>query len=146
LAYFEFRYKGYYRELAKIKNVRLVPIEANSHELIINSQAVCTVNGTAGMEACLRLKPTLLFGYISYQDYPGVFKVKNVTACREAIEKIVSGFKVDRQQIINYLFSLDKITYHLNIHESIKSPAEISEEDMAERIFSIIEREAELAI
>ncbi|MBI4779463.1 hypothetical protein HY797_03360, partial [Candidatus Falkowbacteria bacterium] len=61
LAYFDFRYKGYYEEIFKIKNVRIMPIGTNSHKLIVNSQAVATVSGTAGMEALWRLKPVLLF-------------------------------------------------------------------------------------
>lgn len=133
LAYCDFRYKGYYEEIAKIKNVKLIPIKVNSHKLIVKSQAVCTISGTAGIEAFLRLKPVLLFGYVSYQHCPGVFEVKNSEVCREAIEKIVSGFKVEKQQIINYLVSLDKVSYHLNFVQEIKN-SEATEEDTA-RIF-----------
>ena len=138
LAFFDFRYQGYYQEIAKIKNVKLVPIETNSHKLIANSQAVCTVSGTAGMEALLRSRPVLLFGNISFHDCPGVFKIKNSAACKEAIEKIVSGFKIDQQLIINYLASLDKVSYHLNIDRGVQEYLKITEEDLARTIIGVM--------
>lgn len=141
LAYFDFRYQGYYQEIAKIKNVTLVPIETNSHKLIVNSQAVGTVTGTAGLEASMRLKPVLLFGSVSYQYCPGVFKVKSAESCQEAIEKIVSGFKIEQQQIINYLAGLDKISFHMHFSRERKEFPEIMEEEMSESIISAIEAE-----
>lgn len=141
LAYFDYRYKGYYQEIAKVHNVKLIPIETNSHKLIVNAQAVGTVTGTSGQEAIWRLKPAIIFGNISYQDCPGVFKVKNSAACRAAIEKIASGFKVEQQQIINYLVSLDRVSYHLNIDKAL--PGKLTEEDITKTIISIMSSGAE---
>ena len=143
LAYFDFRYKGYYREIAKIKNVKIIPIETNSHRLIANSRAVATVCGTAGLEALWRFKPVLVFGAISYRFCPGVFKVKNATACREAIEKIVSGFKVGPQQIINYLVSLDRVSHHLLFENLLIKYSKITEEEMSKNFINAIMAEAE---
>lgn len=143
LAYFDFRYRGYYQEIAKIKNVKLLPIGTNSHKLIVNSRAVATVSGTAGMEALWRLKPVLLFGDISYRFCPGVFKVKNSEACLEAIEKIVSGFKVEEQQIINYLVSLDRVSHHLLFENFIIKYSKITEEEMSKNLISAITAETE---
>lgn len=142
LAYFDFRYKGYYEEIAKIKNVKLIPIKTNSHELIVKSQAVGTISGTAGIEASLRLKPVLLFGYVSYRFCPGVFKIKNSETCQEAIEKIVSGFKVKERQLINYLVSLDKISYHLNFEAESTGHSKLEEEDVARTIVGAFAGEA----
>lgn len=143
LAYFDLRYKGYYQEIAKIKNVKLVPIETNSHELIVNSQAVGTVTSTAGMEASVRLKPVLLFGYVSYQYCPGVFKVKNTKDCQAAVEQITSGFKIETQQIINYLASLDRVSYSLYFARERQEFPENIEEDMSKKIISVVVAEAE---
>ena len=146
LAYFDFRYKGYYEEIAKIKNVKIVPIGTNSHKLIVNSKAVGTVSGTAGMEALWRLKPVLLFGNITYQDCPGVFKVKNSEACREAIEKILLGFKISQQEIINFLVSLDRASQLLSFEKSEKNFSKISEEVMSNNLVNAITAEAEKVI
>src|SRR3989338_1623077 len=46
LIYFDYRYKGYYREISKINNVYLIPLETDNAMLIASSQAVATVSGT----------------------------------------------------------------------------------------------------
>lgn len=142
LAYSEFRYKGYYEEIAKIKNVKIVPIETNSHELIVNSRAVCSVSGSCGMEALLRSKPALFFGYIWHRDCPGVFNIKDVESCSQALEKINSRPKVDQQQIINFLYSLDKVSYHLNICSTSEKFSNASESEVAQTIAEVLTNEA----
>lgn len=143
LAFFDFRYKGYYQEIASIKNVQIVPIETNSYELIVNSQAVCSVSGSCGMEALLRSKPALFFGYIWHRGCPGVFNIKNVEACTQALEMIKSGFKVDQRDIINYLVSLDKVSYHLNICATSERLSKANETEVARTIVDVFTREAE---
>ena len=106
------RYKGYYERLAKLKNVRLVPLSTDSLTLIKNSQAVATVCGTAGWEALLLSKPALVFGYPWYQDCPSILRVKDAASGREALQKIENGYKVDQADIINYLKSFDEGTIH----------------------------------
>ena len=96
--YTSFRYRGYYRKLAKIKKVRLVPAEVLAADLMDKSQAVATITGTAGREAALRRKPVLMFGDAYYRDCPGVFKVNNVASCQNAITKINYGFTAFRRQ------------------------------------------------
>ena len=103
LNYTDYRYPGYYRQIARIKNVYLVPVETNTYDLIKQSQAVVTITGTAGWEAVLRRKPALIFGYPWYKDCPGVWQINGVEACRQALEKISSGSLPDRQAMINYL-------------------------------------------
>ena len=48
------RYQGYYKKIAKIKNVALIPIEVDTYTLISRSQAVASVTGTAVWEAALK--------------------------------------------------------------------------------------------
>lgn len=103
-----FRFKDFYKQLIGLKNVRFVPAETSAFDLINNSQAVATVTGTAGWEAVLRGKPTLMFGYRWYMYCDGVFRITDVDSCREAIEKIKNGYKPDKQKVLNYLVSLDK--------------------------------------
>lgn len=112
LNYNDFRYRNYYKHLAEFNNVRIVPIETNSFSLINKAQAVATVGGTAGWEAVLRSKPCLIFGYPWYQHCPGVFKVSDAASCKAVIDKILSGLKVVKQRVINYLAILDKYSYH----------------------------------
>ena len=103
LNYNDYRYPGYYQQIAQIKNVKLVPIKTNSFSLIKQAQAVATVTGTAGWEAILRGKPALVFGHAWYNDCAGVFKVDSVESCRSALEKIANGYRLDDQAVMNYL-------------------------------------------
>ncbi|KKT29405.1 hypothetical protein A3G55_00425 [Candidatus Giovannonibacteria bacterium RIFCSPLOWO2_12_FULL_44_25] len=143
LNYYDCRYKGYYREIAKLKNVRLVPIETDSFQLIRHSQAVATGAGTVGWEAILRGKPALIFGYPWYQHSEGVFKIKDAASCREALEKIKNGFKVSQEKIINFLTCLDRVSLQAYFHPYIQrtSLSKISVRQNSENIAGAIEAE-----
>ena len=136
--YTESRYEGYYKRLAQIKKVRLVPIDFDTYKLINKAQAVATVTGTAGWEALLRSKPVVIFGYPWYRDCPGVFRVDSVGSCRQVWQKIKEGYKIDQQKIINYLKSLDKasIRAYVEIFEGRdeKLTKQMSTERLAEAI------------
>jgi len=106
------RYQGFFKRIAKVKNVYLVPIETDTYKLIENSQAVAVGTGTAAWEGLLRLKPVLIFGYIWYRDCPGAFKVRDTETVASALEKIAGGYKATKQDIINFLKKFDDISVH----------------------------------
>ncbi|MBI5728766.1 MAG: hypothetical protein HY983_00780 [Candidatus Magasanikbacteria bacterium] len=108
LNYFNYRYRGYYERISKIKNVKLVPIGTSTFTLIKQAQAVATATGTAGWEAVFRGKPALCFGYPWYRHCLGVFKVSDVTSCRQVLEKIVGSLAVDHRAVIDYLAAFDR--------------------------------------
>lgn len=115
--YSPFRYPGYYEKIASIPNVFLVPTETSSYELINHCQAVATVTGTPGWEAALRGKPAVMFGYYWYRDCPAVLRAESVETCRAAFEKIKNGYRIDQQEIINYLKSFDEATFHCYVDD-----------------------------
>ena len=117
--YGPYRPKGFYRRIASLKNVTVVPIGTDNYELINRSQALVTVTGTPGWEAVVRGKPTVVFGYPWYMDCPGVLRVSDVSTCSSALQRVASGeFQVNRQGVINYLKSLDNATIHLYVDDS----------------------------
>lgn len=132
LNFFSSRYRGYYKKIARLPNVRLIPVKTDNYTLIRHAQAVATVTGTAGFEALLRGKPTIVFGYPWYMDCPGVFKVTGVSSCTEALEEIKKGVSIKEQDMINFLKSLDEAAFHGN--ETI--------EDMHCRELNITERKS----
>lgn len=105
-----YKYPGYYKAISKIKNVFIVPVETSSYKLIDQAQAVALVSGAAGWEAVLRGKPAIVFGYPWYKDCPVILRANDVQSCRNAFEKIKSGFKINQQELINYLKSFDNAT------------------------------------
>lgn len=130
LTYFNYRYEGYYKSIAKLKNVYLVPIDTDNSALIDNSQAVATITGTSGWEAALRRKPALVFGHAWYRDCPGVYRVNSLESCQAAIQEHIMKDSISEQKIINYLYSFDKISirgslgYDWSRQESDVKPAE----------------------
>ncbi len=111
LVFFSYRPEGYYKEIAKIKNVRIVPLETDTYKLINYATAIGTVTGTAGWEGLTRGIPALVFGFPWYQYCPGVFRVRDAGACRSAFEHISTGFVVNRESVQHYLACLDKVSF-----------------------------------
>ncbi|OGY63570.1 MAG: hypothetical protein A3I89_01945 [Candidatus Harrisonbacteria bacterium RIFCSPLOWO2_02_FULL_41_11] len=126
-SYSHYRYPGYYTEISKLKNTYLVPLSANTYDLIDNAQAVACVNGTAGWEAILRSKPSLVFGYSWYRNCPGVFEIDGAASCKKAMEKIKSGIlKNSHQDIINYLAAFEKVSIRAYTDEYLREAVKIS--------------------
>lgn len=138
LNYTDYRYPGYYKQIAGIKNVRLISIETDTFSLIKNSQAVATVTGTAGWEGILRYKPALVFGCAWYKYCPGVFKVNSAATCRLALKEIVNGYQVSRQSIINYLKALEISSIHGFAENDFNRNKKITEPDCVDNILKVI--------
>lgn len=139
--FFSYRYDGYYRRIAKLKNVRLIPIETDTYTLLKKSQAVAVVSGTAGWEAVLRQKPALVFGYPWYQQCPGVFRVHDAASARRAIEKISAGFFPSEEDIVAYLSSFDRISFHGYLDEYGRQISTISPRENTMNLAEAIEKE-----
>ncbi|MDO8430353.1 MAG: hypothetical protein Q7S73_03225 [bacterium] len=131
LAYFSYRFRGYYEALAGLKNVKLVPIKTDTYELTNNSQAVATITGTAGWEALVRKKPVLAFGYPWYQHCPGLFRINGVDSCREALQKIAKGFSASTDDVLRYLYALDRASFHAYIDLDGKKVSQLNSEQNA---------------
>lgn len=132
------RYQGYYKRIAKIEKVRLVPVETNTYELIDKAQIVSAVTGSAGWEAVLRSKPSMVFGYVWYSDCPGVFKVKDVESCRNVLAEIQKGFKIEQQSIVNYLKSFEEATIRGFIAPTAGNASSLSKEESMSNIAKFI--------
>lgn len=62
--------------LKKIKNLKLIPTNFSSSELVKKSQFVSTICGTVGFEAIKIGKEVLTFGFAWYSGFSGVFQYK----------------------------------------------------------------------
>lgn len=126
------RYRGYYEKLARLSNVRLIPIKTSTYELITRCQAVATVTGTAGWEAILRGKPALFFGNIWFMHCEGAFKVRDVATCSAALEKIRNGYIPNKDMIIKFLAAFDKVTVRgFNMYDRKNGQTTVRDSDVA---------------
>ena len=140
VAYNNARYRGYYKEFASIKNVKLMPIYTSSHELMEKSQAVAVVAGSAGWEAAIRGKPVINFGLPWYRDFPGAFRVESVSGVKEVFKEIEEGFKVDADTVLNYLKSLDEGSGHAYLENMLDKISKLTKDENVEELFKMIER------
>lgn len=129
LGFFSYRYRGYYKTIAQIPKVKIIPVATDSHALIHASQAVAVVTGTAAWEAIIRSKPALVFGYIWFQDVPGIFKIRDFSSCQGAFEKINQGYVVNQEDVINYLAHFDKNSFHGYIQDYAIKVSELTQEE-----------------
>lgn len=84
----------FYEKLAEMDKVKIIDRQTKSVDLIQNSQAVATMNGTIALEAVDYRKPVLLFAGETLplalcEDY---FKINSVLECKDALGKIQNGF------------------------------------------------------
>src|SRR3989344_2711057 len=138
------RYRGYYQKMVRIPKVRIVPANTNSYELIRRSQAVVTVASSAAWESALLSKPAVIFGYPWFQHCPGILKADGVESCKAALEKIVSGFKIDRQEIINYLKSYEEASIPAFIDHSAGRGSALSREESMKNIAQVVLKELKI--
>ena len=136
--FFSARYRGYYKKIAALKNVRLIPIKTDTYDLINKSRAVATISGVAGLEALMRLKPAVIFGYPWYKDCAGVCRVNDVQSCREAVRKIQNGFKPSRQDLINFLKSVDEAAIQGYVDDFGKRGSRLTEQESFDNVMEAI--------
>ncbi len=132
------RYHGYYKRIAQLKNVYLVPVDTDTYALINKSQAVATVTGNAGWEAVLRLKPTLIFGYPHYRDFPFLFRIKDAETCKTAFKKIAAGFKFSSQDVLRYLKSFEEATVHGYIDRGVEQNSKLNHQTSLDNLTEVI--------
>ncbi len=119
----------FYEKLQKIKNVVLIKLECPSFSLIDNSIACCTTTGTAGWEAILRSKPTLLFGYPWYRDCEGVFQIRSIQDCRDALKMIGSGYQIDERKVNLFLRATEETCCRGYIYGRLEKSSGVSYTD-----------------
>jgi hypothetical protein len=105
------RFNSFYKDINKLKNVHFVPHKTSTFNLIENAKAVASVTSFACLEALLRGKPALLFGYVWFMHCDGILRVQNSNECKNAIEKIQKGFKPSVHNILNYFNAVNNVSF-----------------------------------
>jgi len=101
-----FRSPSFYRELARFKNVRLIPCRISARKLIDHSRAVASATSTACWEAIFQSRPALVFGDVFFTFFEGVFHVRTYSQCADALSKIEQGYEVDPDRLRAGLYAM----------------------------------------
>ena len=75
----------FYRRLRALPNVRLLPPEAPTKQLIKKSLAVITLTSTVGYEALLLKKRVFLYGRVFYEFHKGVTRIESPARLHELL-------------------------------------------------------------
>lgn len=103
------RYPHFYEDLLEIGNVVLVDITANPFDLIDRARAVATVTGTAGWEAVVRGKPSLVFGNAWYAACKSVWRISNKCDLEEALQRVEAGWLPNRDEVTAYAMAIERV-------------------------------------
>ena len=126
------RSEDFYRRLAALPDTRLMPLSADTAELIARARAVATVTGSAGWQAmCLGI-PALVFGAAWYRDCEGAFKVRSVADCRAALESIADGYRVEIAGPRRWLAAVEEVCVPGFLEPDIESVEGLDVQDAAD--------------
>lgn len=139
--FFSYRYQGYYRRLAALRQVSVIPVASDTEALIARAAAVATVTSTAGWEAIMRGKPTMVFGYPWYQHAPGLLRVLGAQTATAAFAKIADGFAPSREDMLAYLDCFGRASFIGSCEPHGKELAGMSASENAAAIAGVLETE-----
>ncbi len=116
---YESRNEQFYKQIKKLRNVRLIDHRISSGELLNDCLAVVTVTGTVGFEAIFRGIPVILFGATFYEEYPTVYRIRTAEDCKRAIAAVQSDKRVmDYRELEIFLAAVQKYVVPLGMmHE-----------------------------
>ncbi len=106
------RPRGYYRRVATIPGVRLLPTTTDSYEVIARCRGVVTLAGTTGFEALCCGKPVLMFGHAFYEVFrEGVFRSAGLEDAAEMLQRMSAHPHVDETLLEKFLAAVLQRTY-----------------------------------
>lgn len=123
-----FKNSLFYREIKKIKNVELITLNASTKDLIQNSQAIATINGTVTLEAMLANKYAILFsgkaGLFGILD--NVFHITSFKDVQLALDTIVSSkksfsSKIEFEKLKKHIANIEDSDFYHNLFTTIET-------------------------
>ena len=103
---------GYYRRLAQIPAVRLLPVHTDGYDIIQKSAGVATLAGTTGFEALCLGKPILLIGHAFYEVFQeAVFRPAGIEGIASCLQRMAHSPGLDDQLLEKFLAAVIQCTY-----------------------------------
>lgn len=96
------------RALARLGNVRFIPAQTNSFDLVRAARAVVTIHSTAGFEAVLMGRPAVVVGYPPYRGWGVTTDVSNLNDLPAALDTALAS-AIDEGQVLDFLASFESV-------------------------------------
>ena len=108
------RKKSFYEKIFETPNIYFINPKLNSNRIISNASLVTVISGTLGLEAILKKKPVILFGYSKYNILSG-------TMMRECFN-LYNLSSIIKDLLENYLYAWKSSTFKIDVRsEGAKS-------------------------
>jgi hypothetical protein len=110
----------YLKQISKLKDVVILPISYNSHEIISYASVIIVINSTVGVEALYYEKPVITFGNNFYTGQGVTIDIRDL---HETAEKInfALNFKPDKERIMEMFCRVYRDSYPVNQLELMRS-------------------------
>ncbi len=103
---------GFYRELARLGNIRLLDHKTDGYDIISRCRGVVTISGTTGFEALFYGKPVLLLGRAFYDQFTeGVLRATGYEEIAAGLQEIKEGMSFDPASLDRFVVSLYRRSY-----------------------------------
>ena len=126
------RSEDFYRRLAALRNTRLMPLSADTGELIASARAVATVTGSVGWQAICQGVPALVFGSAWYRGCEGAFQVRSVSDCKAALDAVADGYRVEGSAPREWLAAVQEVCVPGFLEPDVESVEALDVQDAAE--------------
>ena len=105
------RLKGFYEEIRKIPQVRLLSSDESSSDLLRNCALVCTITGTVGWEALLLGKPVITFGNVFYNCFKGNTVLRDWEKLPRTITELLGKKNiVTDKELVQFIVAVKRFT------------------------------------
>ena len=130
-----------YQEILDIPNVTFVHPDYPSEKLYQHSSLIMTIGGTAGFEAAIHGKPSIIFNDLRYSLLPSVTRLKSIDDLPNIINQCINK-KVNLDDVNKFIQLMESVTIDFNwqafiakfddyfYHGGSLFDVEISESDM----------------
>jgi hypothetical protein len=114
------RPESFYKKILEMPNVSLIDSSVSSHDVIQNSSAVITINGTSGLEALFLGKPTITFTETVYSFLPGVFTIDKIDSIPKKLNLALNS-KININDLNKFVDLMEYYTFEFNYHKLINN-------------------------
>jgi hypothetical protein len=132
------RDETYYRDMAALPNVTLVPMDAPAFDLIDKARAVATISGSSGWEAVVRGRPALLFGNAWYRGCDGVYHVPDTDDLRQALVAVAGGTVPDPAMVRIFVDVVDAHSVSAFVDPVMEAVTGIAPEENGRRLAGLV--------
>lgn len=136
----QYRLKQDYIDLLKNENIILVDDEYPSLELIKNSKANITSNGTVGLESIIHLRPLFTFGYSWLNKFKYCFSIRTKKNIIKIIKLLINEkIFFNESDVKIFLKSFEETSYNMYHVSNLKfEDTSISEEKNINNLYNSI--------